>query len=639
MTNIQNTVAAVESMWEEKLIEARKKFADLKSISSVPDVHIFLRAYDRLSAAIEQVSAPASLFSNVHPDAAVRSCAEKFEQAAQELASEISLDVALYKIFAACSTTELSPLENRLYQKIMRDYKRSGVNKDDATRAEIQQLRAELVELGQIFERNIREDVRSVLLRPEQLAGLPQDFIDLHQPNADGFVTVTTDYPDLRPFLMYADDAAARKELFIKFNTRAYPTNESVLRALIEKRHALATLLGYASWADYVTEDKMIQTSAAVQNFIDRVDEIARPKGVHDYAVLLAEKQSADATAHLVEEWEKSYWEERVKRRMFNADSLALRPYFEYTRVRDGLLAVSAELFGIEFEKNEAATWHASVEVYDVLRDEKNIGRIYLDMHPRDFKYKHAAQFTLQSGIAGEQLPEGVLVCNFSDPTSGVPALMDHDQVTTFFHEFGHLLHHILGGAQEFIYFSGVATEWDFVEAPSQFFEEWSLDPKTLQRFAHHVETNEPVPTELIERARAADEFGKGLFARRQMAFAALSLNCYRKSPEEFDVHELAIATHNQYAPFLHMPETHHECSFGHLDGYSAIYYTYMWSLVIAKDLLSAFTEGEMLNTEISKRYAKTILERGGTQNAADLVANFLGRPYSFDAFRTWLTR
>lgn len=636
---LPQTADEFQHLWTEALAKARAAFELLRQHTSI-DAQKFLRDYDMLAALIEQVSAPASLFSNVHPDSAVRSCAELFEQKASKLITEISLDKKLFEICSTLSTEGLDALELRLYERIMRDYRRSGVDKSPEIQARITALHAELVEIGQTFEKTIREDVRAIELRSaEELAGLPADFIAAHKPDEQGVIRVTTDYPDLKPFLAYAENAAARKELFIKFNSRAYPANESVLRTLIEKRHELAGLLGYSSWADYVTEDKMIRTGAAVQEFIDKIDAIARPKGAEDYAVLLEEKRRTEPSADRVEEWEKPYWEERVKKQKFNFDSQEVRPYFEYVRVRDGLLDLTAKLFELEYKKIDAPTWHTSVDAYDVQRAGTTLGRIYLDMHPRDNKYKHAAQFTLQSGVAGQQLPEGVLVCNFSDPSAQGPALMDNDQVTTFFHEFGHLLHHVIGGNQKFAYFSGVATEWDFVEAPSQFFEEWAMDTETLQRFARHIETGEPIPTHLVERMRAADEFGKGLFARRQMVYAALSLNCYRKDPSTFDIHELAVEMQNHYGQFPYETDTHHECSFGHLDGYSAIYYTYMWSLVIAKDLLSKFLTAGMLNTTVSTEYRKTILEPGGSKDAADLIKDFLGRPYAFDAFAGWLKR
>jgi thimet oligopeptidase len=258
-------------------------------------------------------------------------------------------------------------------------------------------------------------------------------------------------------------------------------------------------------------------------------------------------------------------------------------------------------------------------------------------MHPREAKYKHFAQFTLASGQAGVRLPEGVLVCNFPRPAPGAPALLEHRDVETFFHEFGHLLHHVLGGHTRWAAQSGVATEWDFVEAPSQMLEEWVWDPAVLATFARHVETGQPIPADLVRRMKAADEYGKGLGVRQQMFYAAASLELHRRDPAGLDTTALGAELQERYTPFRHVEGTYFLESFGHLDGYSAIYYTYMWSLVIAKDLFGPFQAAGLMSPEPARRYRKAILEAGGSKPAAELVKDFLGRSSSFDAYERWL--
>jgi thimet oligopeptidase len=228
------------------------------------------------------------------------------------------------------------------------------------------------------------------------------------------------------------------------------------------------------------------------------------------------------------------------------------------------------------------------------------------------------------------QLPEAVLVCNFPR------GLMEHDQVVTLFHEFGHLLHHVLGGDQEWVRFSGVATEWDFVEAPSQMLEEWAWDHAVLATFATD-ESGTPVPAELVERMRTAEEFGKGYYARTQMFYAALSYQVHRDVPE--DITALARELQRRYDLFEPLPNSHFHASFGHLGGYTSAYYTYMWSLVIAKDLFSAFDPGNLFDPTVAGRYRDRVLAAGGSRDAGDLVADFLGRPYGFEAFERWLAR
>jgi thimet oligopeptidase len=315
-----------------------------------------------------------------------------------------------------------------------------------------------------------------------------------------------------------------------------------------------------------------------------------------------------------------------------------VRTYFPADQVKQGLLEVTGRLFGLRYEPAEdAVPWHEDVTVFDVYStaadraaDGESLGRIYLDLHPREGKFKHAAQFTIANGVAGRQLPEGALLCNFGR------GLMEHDHVVTLFHEFGHLVHHVLGGHVDWARFSGVATEWDFVEAPSQMLEEWAWDADVLQGFATNA-AGEAIPAELVAKMRAADDFGKGLQARQQMFYAAVSYWFHTERPADLTAKQVELQA--RYSPYGYIDGTHLFASFGHLTDYSSGYYTYMWSLVIAKDLFSAFDPDDLFDLDVAGRYRDRILAPGGTKDAADLVADFLGRPYTFDAYAAWLAR
>jgi thimet oligopeptidase len=381
----------------------------------------------------------------------------------------------------------------------------------------------------------------------------------------------------------------------------------------------------------------MIGSAEAAAEFIERISRAAASRMDRDFRQLLERKRRDTPGAGRVDSWDSGYLQERVKAEAYGFDSLSVRPYFEYARVKGGLLEVTGRLFGIAYRPAAAAVWHPEVEAYDVLEGDTLLGRIYLDMHPREGKYKHFAQFKLASGQRGVRLPEGVLVCNFPRPAAGAPALLDHGEVRTFFHEFGHLLHHVLGGHTRWAGQSGVATEWDFVEAPSQLLEEWAKDPAVLATFAHHVETGEPIPGELVRRMNAAEEYGKGLMVRQQMFYAATSLELHRRDPAGLDTTALVSELQERYTPFRRVDGTYFQESFGHLDGYSAVYYTYMWSLVIAKDLFGPFREAGIMSAGPAARYRRVVLEAGGSKPAAELVRDFLGRTSSFDAFGRWL--
>jgi thimet oligopeptidase len=396
-------------------------------------------------------------------------------------------------------------------------------------------------------------------------------------------------------------------------------------------RREHASLLGYATWADFDAEVKMIGNGKAIAEFVDRITELSTDRALLDKQVLLDRLRQDRPDASDIDGADVAYYEELVRKEQHAVDAQQVRVYFEFERVRQGLLDVTGRLFGLEWTPvPDARTWHEDVATYDVSFEGERIGRIHLDLHPRDGKFKHAAQFDLVRGIEGVQLAEGVLACNFSR------GLLEHDEVVTLFHEFGHLVHHVLAGRQEWARFSGVATEWDFVEAPSQMLEEWAWDADVLATFAQDA-GGETIPPELVERMREANEFGKGYQARTQMFYAALSYD-FHVSPTD-DLTARLVELMERYSVFPYLPGTHLHTHFGHLDGYSSGYYTYMWSLVIAKDLFSAFDREDLFDPEVAGAYRDKVLRQGGRRDAADLVEDFLGRPYTFDAYAAWLAR
>jgi thimet oligopeptidase len=624
---------------EEALATARAGIARLKTLPASTPPRDVLELFDESSAALDDASARASVVRHTHPEAALREAAENAEQAIENLATEIRMDRGVYDVLARVDLSGQDAATRKWMEKVLRDFRRSGVDRDDATREKVKALQEELIRIGQEFSRNISQDTRKVALAPGALDGLPEDYVRAHAPGADGQVLISTDYPDLVPFLTYARDGKAREELWRANRQRGYPSNVDVLKRLVQKRHELATLLGYPHWAAYATEDKMVGTADAAGTFIRKIADASEARMKRDYEVLLERKRKDDPKAERVNPWDSGYLDDRVKAEQYAFDSQTVRPYFEYTRVKQGVLDLTARLFGVTYRPvKDVPVWHPDVEAYDVYEGATLKGRFFLDMHPRADKYKHAAQFTLTSGKAGRRLPEGALICNFPKP-GAEPALMQHGDVETFFHEFGHLLHHIFGGHTPWAGVSGVRTEWDFVEAPSQMLEEWARDVTCLQTFAKHYQTGEALPAELVERMLRADEFGKGLFVRQQMFYAALSLELYRRDPKDLDATALVRELQGQYIPFPYLEGTYFHLTFGHLDGYSSNYYTYMWSLVIAKDLFTVFQTKGLLNPEPAQAYRRAVLEPGGSDDAAHLVHHFLGRDYDFRAYEAWLNK
>ena len=616
---------------------AREMVERLKSGGAMArDLALLL--FDDAFALLGNAAAQASLLRNVHPSAEAREAAERDEQEVDAAQTELSLDRGLYDALSRVDLSDADPVTRWLVEKGLRDFRRAGVDRDDATRARVQALREELVRIGQEFGRNVRDDAKEIFVDPSELAGLPEDWLRARPPGEDGKVRVTTDPTDYVPVVTWAESAALRERLWRLQRQRAHPKNLEVLSRMLSRRAELARLLGHPTWAAYATEDKMIGSEVQAAAFIERIAAASGARMRRDHADLLARKQREVPGSGQVDPWDAAFYSERIKLERHGADGRAARPYLEYGAVRDGILALTRQLFGIDYRRVASPeAWHPDVEAFDVVEGERPLGRIWLDMHPREGKYKHFAQFTRVNGQAGRRLPEGVLVCNFPRPGEA-PALLDLGEVRTLLHEFGHLLHHVLGGHTRFGAHSGVATEWDFVEAPSQLLEEWVRDPGVLRTFARHVETGEPIPEELVRRLDLAEEFGKGITVRQQMFYAAVSLELHRRDPEGLDTTALVAALMDRYTPFRHVEGTFFHESFGHLDGYSALYYTYMWSLVIAKDLFSVFQKEGLLTPEASMRYRKAILEPGGSRPAAALLREFLGRDTSFAPFERWLS-
>ncbi len=592
-----------------------------------------LWAINNIDLLLDKQMSLASLYANVHPNEAVRVSAEECEQKFVELISEISLSRPLYNHLVAVDNQGLDALDKRFLEHLLRDFKRAGVDKDEATRNRIKKLNEEINLIGQSFDKNIRDGARQLVLDSvDDLKGLPQDYIDAHKPNDEGKIVLTTAYPDYVPFMQYAESDELRKQFYIIFRQQAYPENKAVLQNLIEKRHELAKVLGYENFSAFVTEDKMIGSPANAQTFIDKVSGVATPRAEQEYQQLLARLQKIDPTATRVADWQKMYVEDLVKKEQYQVNAQEVRQYFHYDKVKQGIFDLVQAMFGVTIRPWQTDVWHESVNAFEIVEGDKVIGRFYLDMHPRTGKYKHAAAFSVVNGIEGVQLPVAALVCNFpgGDGSSG---LMEHADVETFLHEFGHLLHGIFAGTnQRWMYFSGIKTEWDFVEAPSQMLEEWVWDAETLASFAQN-DKGEVIPPALVEKMIAARDFGRAMWTKHQLFYAALSLGLYNNDPAALDLNEAMKTIQSTYSPFGYVEDTYFYASFGHLNGYSSIYYTYMWSLVIAADMHSEFVKKGLRNPELANHFRKTVLEPGGSKDAAELVQDFLGRPYSFDAF------
>ncbi|MBC7910087.1 MAG: Zn-dependent oligopeptidase, partial [Pyrinomonadaceae bacterium] len=510
--------AAFEKAMEERIKLAQAALDRLLAFKGKRTIENTLTAYDEILIHLDAAGSRAGLMEVVHPDKALREAAERITQKVSSFGTALSLNRSVYDALTALDVKKTDASTRYYVEKTLREFRLAGVDKDEATRARITALRDELVLIGQDFDKNIRGDVRKITVKNvSELEGLPADYIARHKPDASGVITLTTDYPDSLPVFTYAKNEDLRKRMFIAYNNRAYPQNMEVLNRLVAKRHELANLVGYTNWADYITANKMVGSAKNASDFIDKIVAASDAKAKREYQSLLKRKAQDIPGANVINSWEKSYWSELVRRAEYSFDSQQVRPYFSYTNVKQGVLDVSSKLFGVTFKPlKDAPVWHKDVEGYEMFENGKLIGRFYLDMHPRENKFKHAAEFVVRTGVSGRQIPEATLVCNLPGGEANDPGLMEHDDVITFFHEFGHLIHELLAGRQRWIGIAGISTERDFVEAPSQMLEEWTWDPATLATFAKHYQTGEPIPAALVKQMKRAKDFGKALGVRRQ---------------------------------------------------------------------------------------------------------------------------
>ena len=631
-------VAGFEKTENGRLAAAQQAVDRILAVKGARTVDNTLAPFDEASRQLNSAAYFAGLMQQVHPDPGFRDHATEMIRKVSAAQTALALNRDVYHALAALDLSRADAATRYYVQRQLLEFRLAGVDKDDATRARLKQLNDQLTEEQSMYDRNISDGTKTVEAAPTELEGLPQDYIDRHKPGADGKVRITTDYPDLVPVMKFAKSDALRRQLWEAFTTRAYPKNHDVLSNMMQTRYQIASLLGYSSWADYNAADKMIQKGENIADFIQQVNRASQPVAEREFAMLLAQKKKLDPQASAVDDYEVSYLSEQVRRSEYNFDSQSVRPYLPFARVKQGILDTAATLFHLTFRQESGVpAWDPAVETWDVLDGGKMIGRFYLDLHPRPGKYSHAEMAPVLDGIRGKQLPEAILVCNFAVPTATDPGLMEYGDVVTFFHEFGHLMHWILGGQQAWAGISGISMEADFGEAPSQMLEEWMRSPQVLASFARHYQTGQPIPAELVARMNRASAFGRATWVQQQNSYTAMSYQLYRTKPQEIDIEAVCPQATRTYTRFTPLPGVHFYAAFGHLAGYSSAYYTYLWDKVIAEDFFAQFDPANLLASEASMRYRRQVLEPGGSVSANTLVRNFLGRPQNMTAFQHWM--
>jgi thimet oligopeptidase len=650
-TTIGLTKDGVVRLCDESLNKAGALLGDLVALDGGPDDKLTYAAvlgkFDELNLAIRNASDFPALISVAHPDAAVREAAKGCEPKVDKFATEIFLNAKLARVLSRYAKLKptLAGDQQRLLDHTLRDFRRNGLELDEKGQARLRELNETLTRESQDFETNLAESTLSLMVDPKDMEGLPQGYVDGHKPGADGKVKITTDYPDYFPFMQYAKNRKVAFELYKLFDNRAADKNVKVLEKLLALRKEKAKLLGYPTWADYVLEPRMAKSSQTVATFLEDLRVFVKARAAEEMTEFhrMHEKLGGKKGEPLTFA-DRSYLEDRLRQEKYGLDSKEVSQYFEIGRVRQGLLDITSELFGISYEvlpADVAPRWHPDVEALRVkdTATGKEIGRFFFDLYPREGKYKHAAVFSIRPtkkmADGSRLVPIASIVCNFPKPGGASPALMSHQDVVTFFHEFGHVLHHLLSTA-ELSSYAGTAVERDFVEAPSQMLEEWAWSKDSLAKFARHHQTGAPLPDTLHAAMTRARTFGVSLATSRQLFLAALDQTYHTREPG-FDTTQVLAEVQSAYVPFKYVDGTHFQATFGHLVGYDAGYYGYQWALSLAQDLFTRFKKNGMFDKKTATEYRDFVLAPGGSDDGDKLVAHFLGRPPTREAYKAFL--
>ncbi len=602
-------------------------------------------AIDNIGYELSKVEYPVYLMGSVHPDKAVRDNADssilKFSAWETDFGLNEDLFNAVERFANSAESTSLEGEDGSLFNDIYQGFLRQGFGLPKEQRDEIKKIRNDLSKIGQDFNNNISNYTDTLVVTEAQMDGTPDWYKDAYR--SGDVYKIDISYPSRRTFMQLSNDVEARKALSEKFLNRAADKNVELIPKMVGKRHELARILGYESYAEYLLEDRMPKNPETVWNFEQELNAAIRDKQMVEKQELLDIKSRLSGK----EETEINYWELHylgniVGEEKYSLNEEEISEYFELGAVRDGFFTITQKVFGLKFNQiDNPSVWHDEVTMYEVFDSKSNIrlGYFYLDLFPRENKYNHAAHFGITKGKQtkdGYQYPTASLVCNFTKPSGDKPSLLKHkSEVETFFHEFGHLIHGMVTTAKYFSH-SGTSVDRDFVEAPSQIFENWVWDKQSLQLFARHYKTGESIPDDLLESMLAAKNMTSGGDMAFQVFLGSEDLTLYDTwgKDQNETLQEMSQRLHKDILVWNETPGVARIASFGHLNGYASSYYGYAWSEVFAQDMFSVFERDGILNPEVGMRFRKEVLAPGGSKEALDLVRGFIGREPNNDAFK-----
>ncbi len=581
---------------------------------------------------------PESFLFNVSTSKAVRDASEQCGADQGAYFTKIGASPELYAALAAVDKSSLNgPYETKDLELLLTGLKLSGANLSEDRRKDVVRLENVLIDQGNHFQENLSNDASTITISPSEARSLPNDFVATFTKNADGTFVVPVNESTAVPFFNNETQAGARKRYYFAYNNRAAKANMAILQQTLATRDQLAQVFGFPNWAAYVLSDRMAGTPERVFSFLNHLDAAILPKATEEIAELtrLKAQETGDADAHL-DPWDVSYYSNMLFKTKYAVDGQQIRRYFPVQHTIDAVLNLYHKLLGITFVKiAHPDAWYPDVLGYDVFDTASGrfIGSTFFDLYPRPGKYEHFANWPLAPArllTTGFRPPVAVILGNWPKPAAGHPALLSHEDVITFFHEFGHDLAALLSTAPYETLSAGFRR--DFVEAPSQMLENFMWQPSILKEISSNVDTGAPLPDDLIQKMVAARYVNNAYFTTRQIMLATVDMDYHTMKPP-VDTTAVWAQVAKDETPMPLPDGIHPQASFGHLYGYDAGYYGYLWSQVYAQDMFTAFLKGGLENPEVGMRYRKDILEPARTYEPDVEVENLLGRPMDPSAF------
>lgn len=655
------TAAEIATLANEIIEQGRAEYDLIATSKEAPTYENTLKLMADADSFSDVVSSCCTFPKNASSSKEARDAATEASKALSKFNVECSMRYDVYAAMKAYANTQpaLEGEDKRLLDRIMRDYRRVGMELPEDQRNEVKTIKERLSELGTNYSKNSNEENSTLTFSQKELAGMPDDWLSARRLKGedgketdDQAYTVSLKYPDFFPLMKMCVVASTRQKMEYAFNSRNLPENVNIMEELVELRQKQASLLGFKTHAHNILDVRMAKSPDTVLPFLEDLNTKLTPLWEKEVQVLLRYKQEEckdlgqDYDGKL-NAWDLAHYMYLVEQKDYQVDHETIKAYFPLAHVTTELLAIYQELLGLVFKEVEnPQVWHEEVRLFEVFNSEtfnkrpeatayqsgseKLIGMFYLDMHPRDGKYGHAAVWGLQPGClnaaGARQIPVAAGLMNFSKGSGDKPSMLTHNEVVTFFHEFGHAMHQICSLAK-FSQFAGTAVERDFVEAPSQMLENWCWCKEGIARLSSHFQTGEKLPKALVDKLVASKVASAGYKNKRQLVFGMFDQMIHSRA--QADTAKVFVEVGQKVFPELPAtPGTNKAGSFGHLaGGYDAQYYGYMWSDVFSIDMFeSRFQKEGVFNPDTGADYRRCILRPGGSRDAADMLRDFLGR-------------